>query len=1313
MDTKLSNSADQIATTFEYMDSLSQAGSRSSRATSVASGASSASNARLRASAEKAALQAEIATGNRRQALEEEELKLRQRRRQIELETKLARAAAIEKTFAEAENDYDVKNSTPLVQPVTTHHTTPNQVPKVNQDDSLPSSGSTTIPSLSTPVGDTPSNFTHLVKAMQVQQQSLVETLQLPKTELMTFDGDPANYWVFIRAFENAVEKDTISDAAKLARLQQYCTGAAKKLIQCCAVKTPPEGYALARKLLKERFGNEYDIAEAWINKIVNRPDIRDSRALLDFADDLRNCRETLDTMDKLCELNNSRSLAQMLDKLPWDVRKAWLRKVYHIKTVESRSPTIDDVVNFVQISAQQANDPVYSKLVSRDRAEKSMKDVKRKDTSVSKPRSNFVTQVETASSPQRTNDKGTYRNADWHANASSERLCVNCLQPGHRARDCSRDAVCTVPGCGLKHTKFLHLTRTGNPSTPTSVYPVKQGDQLINNAVPVTVNAVPTTASANATCNTSGAGSGRIALPIVPVKVRSHRSATNFVTTYALLDSGSTQTFCSEKLINELGVNGKPDTMRLTTLDNHDILTETRIVHLEVTDMCDENLVVMTHVLTRPKLQMGISTLIDQKEINKWSHLSDIILPDVDANNVHLLIGQDNPSALIPKEVREGGVGTPYATRTKLGWTLNGPFETGPLSRSTSFFIETDTSLQQQVEKFWKLDGTGGDERGMSISDKKVISTWEQSLCRDGAHYSMNIPFKMRPPQLPDNKAVAEHRLRLLGRRLGRDSDMKEKYIAGIQDLMNKGYAEEVPQQDLNREDGAVWYLPHHPVLHPRKPGKVRIVFDCAARYRGVSLNDKVHQGPDMTNKLVGVLIQFRQETIALMADVEGMFHQVHVNKPDRDVLRFLWWTDNDISGVPTKTFRMTSHLFGGIWSPSCATFALKRTAQDNMESFDANTIDTIDKNFYVDDCLKSVATEQEAISLVRQLREVLASGGFRLTKWISNSREVLRSVPESERAKGVPTLDLDQTLPAERALGVLWDIESDAFTFNVSVTEKPLTRRGLLGTVSSVYDPLGYASPFVLTAKILFQSLCRMKIGWDDPIPDSIKEQWIRWMADLPLLQKISIPRCVKPLNYDTITSAQLHHFADASERGFGAVTYLRLQDSSGLVHCVLLMAKAKLAPLKTTTIPRLELAAAVISVKLDETMRRHLTLPLQETVYWSDSMIVLQYLRNEEKRFQTFVANRVSKILEHSTPQQWKHVDTSSNPADDVSRGLQAQQLIDSKRWLHGPQFLQLEEDKWPNQPEFDKMTLPVDMELKTVTQVYSVEATTNTP
>lgn len=216
----------------------------------------------------------------------------------------------------------------------------------------------------------------------------------------------------------------------------------------------------------------------------------------------------------------------------------------------------------------------------------------------------------------------------------------------------------------------------------------------------------------------------------------------------------------------------------------------------------------------------------------------------------------------------------------------------------------------------------------------------------------------------------MAERRLHLLRKRLQRDSDLSERYTANVHELLDRGYAEPVTDDLIGRE-GYTWYFPHHPVLHPRKPDKCSLVYDCSAKYRGVSLNDKVHQAPVLTNSLVGVLLRFRQEPIALMADIQGMFNQVHVSEDDRDAFRFLCWKDND----PTKTplvYRMTTHIFGGLWSPSCANFALTKCAQENARDFHSSTTTTIDKNFYVDDCLKSVGTTEEAVTLVDELREL-----------------------------------------------------------------------------------------------------------------------------------------------------------------------------------------------------------------------------------------------------------------------------------------------------------------------------------------------------
>ncbi|XP_033105187.1 uncharacterized protein LOC117107594 [Anneissia japonica] len=231
---------------------------------------------------------------------------------------------------------------------------------------------------------------------------------------------------------------------------------------------------------------------------------------------------------------------------------------------------------------------------------------------------------------------------------------------------------------------------------------------------------------------------------------------------------------------------------------------------------------------------------------------------------------------------------------------------------------------------------------------------------------------------------------------------------------------------------------------------------------------------------------------------------------------------------------------------------------------------------------------------------------------------------------------------------------------------------------------SPRGYTGPYVLRAQMLFQQLSRLNYGWDDVIPPDIAEQWGRRLKDIQLMRNLNIPRSVKPTDFN-IKSNQLHNFADASETGYGAVTYLRMTDVNDKIHCSILMSKSRLAPLKGMTIPRLELTAAVEAIKMDELLRRELEIPLLESVYWSDSMIVLLYIQNDESRFQTYVANRIAKIRNHSSPYQWRHIPSKSNPADDASRGITAK-LTGNQRWIHGPSFLWKDENAWPVQPQF---------------------------
>ena len=329
----------------------------------------------------------------------------------------------------------------------------------------------------------------------------------------------------------------------------------------------------------------------------------------------------------------------------------------------------------------------------------------------------------------------------------------------------------------------------------------------------------------------------------------------------------------------------------------------------------------------------------------------------------------------------------------------------------------DDDEALSQQVEKFWKTDFVdliSSSKVSMSVEDERALRIMEESSKKVSGHYQIALPWRQQPPYLRNNRILADRRMQL------HDHKLFESYRATIHDYISKGNARRVPKEELDVVGKPLGYLPHHAVINPNKPEKLRVVFDCAARYKGTSLNDQLLSSPDLTNSLFGALVRFRQEPVALSSDIEAMFHQVMVDPKDVDALRFLWWPDDDLSKQPVE-FRMKIHLFGSTSSPSCASFGLRKTAQENAGDFGHEVVDTVLKNFYVDDCLKSVKSSEVAVELREDLCALLLKGGFRLTKWLCNRKEVLETIPTSYRAPSVLDLDLDSNvLPTERTLGV-----------------------------------------------------------------------------------------------------------------------------------------------------------------------------------------------------------------------------------------------------------------------------------------------------
>ena len=1319
------------------------------------------SSARIAVAAKRASLTAEASMLRKQQALQQEELRLQQRKQELALETEIAKAEAEERVLAQAEvgvpelvANVGFRNTAPAVKSefrVTKEESNVSQKLRA-QDKHRPASeinangrqrnvveDRESLHSISSEEGfrqlmelqrqqqEQNRNMINIQQQQNQQVQQLLKeqqlhtlTLTLPQPEVPTFTGDPIEYCSFIRAFESMIEAKTASPSSRLYYLVQYTAGDAQELTRSCLAMDSDRGYQEARKLLAKRYGQPYKIASAYVDRVTNGSAIKaeDGTALQSFSVLLTSCKNTLSDIGYLSKIENPDSLRKVVARLPFNLRQKWRDVADDITERKAREVTFADIASFVEMKARVLTHPIFGDISSEPKSRSVLegrKPMNRRASSFGAdahdhdPNSNthpinegVANDVLESRSSNPSQNCPLCRAPHWLSQCKEFRsrsvrdryelvrekeLCYNCLIPGHYASTCPKSSFCKVDGCSDKHSTFLHppAARVGNETQP----------EIEAQSAYVDVG--------ESRCAFTGAGTSVTGLPVVPVKVRA-KGGDTMVHTYAFLDGGSNTSFCSDQLIKQLRIKGINTTLSLTTMERENSTKRSALVQLEVFDFDENNFIELPLVFSTPKLPIASESIPSQDDVDRWPHLKGIHVTEIEAN-VGLLIGHDVPKALEPKEVRESQNGGPYATRTLLGWAINGPLgRTGQATRTTNF-VRTDAALDHQFQRFCNMefnDSLLGSERAPSLEDRRALTIMETSAVLKEGHYEIALPWKCPPLCLPNNKPLAEHRLRLLRRRLSRDQDLLQKYSAFIDNLLDKAYARKVPDYQLSRPGEATWFLPHHPVFHPKKPGKVRVVFDCAAKYRGVSLNDVLLQGPDMTNTLIGVLTRFRQERIAIMADIESMFYQVRVRPDDSHVLRFLWWPGGNLESRPEE-YQMRVHLFGAVSSPSCANFALRKTAEDNLHEFDFEVINTVKRNFYVDDCLNSVPGENEAIRLTADLRRLLEKGGFNLTKWVSNSRKLVESLPESERAGTFKDLT-DGQMPVERALGVRWDVESDKFCFKIEVNDKPLTRRGLLSVVSSVYDPLGFAAPVIFPAKVILQDLCRKKLEWDDPIPDAEKGRWLKWLQDLPKLEQFSVDRCFKAQNFGKTVSLQLHHFSDASQQGYGAVSYLRSLDDEGVIHCSFVMGKARTAPLKSITIPRLELSAAVLASRLDKIIRREFDLPIHESVFWTDSTYVINYIRSNDKRFHTFVANRVAVIRDGSSPSQWKYMSSEANPADDASRGLAIGTVIKKNRWINGPDFLWQHESSWPAQPTTVKEIPDDDPEIKREIQTH---------
>ena len=1126
----------------------------------------------------------------------------------------------------------------------------------------------------------------------------------LPKFDLGKFDGSPLVWPLWIGRFKSIVhDQPFLNDSQRLAYLQNTVIGAAASEIQFLGEDSA--NYILALRMLKARFADSGKIVRAAITALKDTPSPRpqDHTGLTKLYQALRSTVVTLHRQRFVADLLSETNLNIAVQKLPGPLQSKWAMEVQ--KHESHGRPNLFDLDRWLSEQVRARHHLVYeepAKCPPPNRRKPPRQDplvnsptLHIKGDPQPKPEEPTNKEPKSPSCPCCNQAHPLYRCNAFKEKSVPERyevvksfkVCFNCLKQGHQVNECSNKTHCQVTNCKRHHHSLLHYERAA-PQAPPSQDPPTPPLQIPENAPPYV-----------ATTNSLAANERVVYFQVVPVQIQGENGVAG-IETFAILDDGSSDTLIRRDIADKLNLEGQERLLCLGNIENNGTPQSSRAVNLLVTPTGKQAINTPIHIhpaWTVTKLNVPPQRLVKENVRRTWKHLEDLDIPAVSSDQIGLLIGVQVTEAMIQHESRCGPKGQPYAVRTDFGWAIAGLAGGIPSPRTNVGFVghcvTLDTTLNQEVENWWKTESFGtkfNHDISRSTEDERALKRLEEttSFRADLGQYETGLLWKDEEIVLPNNRPLAEKRLTNLERSLDKDSEKAKAYYDTVDTYIAKDYARKLSPTEIGtKEPQNTWYLPHHAVTNPNKPGKTRVVFDAAASYNGTSLNDQLVTGPDLLNSLVGVIMRFRLHAVAMIADIEKMFLQVRVIEEDQPSLRFLWrGPDRD---RPSDVYQMQAMIFGAKSSPTSANYCLRRTAIDNQTICSEETTRTVLRDFYMDDLLKSLPSEDETAQLALQLMELLSRGGFRLTKFMSNSRSVLAQLP-SEDILSSPMisqpfeLDLD-SLPVERALGVLWNVEQDTLEIKVVPKQLAPTKRGILKQISTIFDPLGLVAPFVLRAKLILQELWRLGFDWDKPISGPLLDAWEAWKAELPLLATLSVPRCYLSNQPSSLyVSAQIHVFADASEVAFGAAAYWRFETQDHSYQSSLIFGKTRLAPIKPLTIPRLELQAAVMAVRMSQTIQKELDVMPSQITYWTDSTTVLSYIKSQGTRFHTFVANRVAEIKEVSDPETWRHVPGRLNVADDCSRGLSAQDLLQDSRWINGPNFLSQGEDCWPNQP-----------------------------
>ncbi|XP_062703577.1 uncharacterized protein LOC134286030 [Aedes albopictus] len=913
--------------------------------------------------------------------------------------------------------------------------------------------------------------------------RSQLAARQVLSKKLPIFSGKVEEWPLFYSSFVNSTEACGFTEVENLVRLQECLKGPALESVRSRLLlpKAVPQVIATLRML----YGRPEQLIHTLLNKVrkTDPPKIDRLETFIPFGMAVQELCDHLDAAELHDHLVNPVLIQELVDKLPAATKREWV----HYKR-NAFNVTLRTFADFASSIVSEASEVTLA----------------------------VDLRPSTRTDKLRTKDKGFIHTHSGGSAAAAPPVnpCRICKITGHRIRNCEEFRRLNISErlkqmerwklcerCLNEHTGWCRFKITCNVGGCRQPH-----HPLVHREIPVTQGQLHLHLD----------GKLPVIFRIVPITLFHGQKS---VSTFAYLDEGSEMTLVEESIVRNLGVRGvaQPLTLQWTgNIKRRESASERLSLEVESEDGIHHDL---KDAHTVKKLYLPRQS-VDFREIsNQYPHLRGLNVANHFGEEPKILIGLNNAFLLAPLESRVGNPNQPIAVRSHLGWTIYGPRDTAVATGFLGLHKGlTNQKLHEMMREFFLSEEPRPTVTSVpeSVADQRARYLLESTTSKVAeTRYETGLLWKEDEVNLPDSYQMAYRRLQGLERRFLKQPDLYEKVKQKIDEYQSKHYAHKTTPEELaSASPGKVWYLPLNVVSNPKKPGKIRLVFDAAAQVNGVSLNSLLLAGPDLLTPLDAVVQKFRERPIAFVADIREMYHQFMMKPEDKHVLRFLFRTN---PSQDPEIYMMDVAIFGSACSPASAQYIKNLNASKYSENF-PEAATAIVRKHYVDDYLDCADTTDEAIERAQQVRYIHSQAGLEIRNWVSNSSTFLEAMGESAKINDIPLTSVREGAQ-ERVLGIIWQPCDDVFTFSTQLRDDLMayltsdirpTKRIILSCIMSLFDPLGLLAPFTVHGKGLVQDTWRSGCEWDEPVNEDCNAKWNRLKAVFPLINKVEIPRC-----------------------------------------------------------------------------------------------------------------------------------------------------------------------------------------------------------